>query len=78
VLTKEKVIEKLQYLARVSDYPSIPEMIEETKNSTLVPSVCINSYCFSTDMLPAGCTEGYCDECEENSIKSCTSLFDQI
>jgi hypothetical protein len=64
---------KLQELAE-SEGMTIEEMLEQATFDCVAPSICMNKNCSTTYSYEPDCTEGWCEECETNSVKSCLVL----
>lgn len=69
---------KLDLLIEAFGYESPPEMLEHMLFASRVPSICMNPDCeYSTEYEPDQ-DAGWCDFCEEGSVKSCLILAELI
>lgn len=64
---------KLKTLAEIEGV-SVMEMLEEAAFDSVTPSICMNPDCSATYSYEPDCKEGWCEECETNSVKSCLVL----
>lgn len=65
--------DKLELLADVEGYESVQEMLEEATDS-VVPAICMNEDCDYTEGMEPDQDEGWCADCETNTVKSCLVL----
>lgn len=58
----------------LSDVVGMPvdELLEEATYDSVAWGICVN--CGYTMEVEPDCDNGYCEECEENTIKSCLVL----
>lgn len=59
----------LQRLAENEGYSEPMEMLEDTFNDGAVPGAC--SQCDYTTYVEPDCTDGWCEECEAGTVRSC-------
>ena len=65
---------KLDQLAEDFGYYSSYAMLKEMVFESVVPGICMREDCdYSTDVEP-DCRDGWCECCEDNTIKSCMVL----
>ena len=65
---------KLQKLTEIEGYASSEEMFADRGLDSCVPAICCNLGCnYTADMEPDQ-DKGWCEDCEENTVKSCLIL----
>lgn len=65
---------KLSILAEMEGYADIATMLLYNVGDSIVPAICTNEGCDYCEALEPDQTEGFCPECETNSMKSCLVL----
>ena len=65
--------EKLQTLADIEG-TDVNSMLEDAVFDSVCACICMNEGCDATYDYEPDCTEGWCDECQTNSVKSCLVL----
>ena len=70
--------EKLVKLAEYEGYESVDEMIEASVIDSVVPAICMNEDCEYTTSMEPDQDRGWCEECQENTVKSCLVLMGVI
>ena len=66
--------EKLTQLAELEGYTDEMDMLQEASCDSVVPSICVNQGCDYTTGMEPDQDEGWCEECETNTVKSCLVL----
>jgi len=69
--------EKLETLAKIEG-KSLEEMFEEATFDSVAPGICINPGCDYTTTVEPDQSEGYCESCGTQTVKSCLVLGDLI
>jgi len=64
---------KLRELAEIEG-TSIDQLLEEGTFDSVCAGICTNKGCSYTNTVEPDCTEGWCEECEEGSVKSALIL----
>ena len=65
---------KLELILKSEGFTDSLELLEEMITESVVPSICMNKGCdYITGMEP-GQTEGWCEECQINTVQSCMIL----
>jgi hypothetical protein len=65
---------KLQQLSEDYGFSDIMEMLEAATFDSVSPAICTNDGCdYSTDMEPDQ-SEGWCENCDTNTVKSALIL----
>ena len=72
--TRSLRAEKLQELADIEGYEITTDLLEASAGDSLCPAICMNPGCDSTDQLKPDQSEGWCDECEANTMQSALVL----
>ena len=66
--------DKLEQLANDWGFNDPMDMLEQATFDGVAPGICCNPGCnYSTDVEPDS-SNGWCEECQENSVKSCLIL----
>lgn len=69
---------KINDLADVYGYENDMEMLELMAFESVVPGICTNEDCsYTTDVEPDA-TDGWCEECNTGTVKSCMVLMGVI
>ena len=71
-MTKEE--SKLIQLTSWEGFSNVDEMISATVMDSVCPGICINEDCNYTSEVEPDCSSGWCEECDEGSVKSCLVL----
>ncbi len=72
--TKTRFANKLQQLAESEGFEDPMKLIEEFHIDSVVPGICMTSGCdYSTGVEP-DCTDGWCEDCGEGTVRSCLIL----
>lgn len=61
---------KLLKLVEMEGYEELDEFLEEFSLAAVVPGICTNPDCDYTEYVEPDCTEGWCEECETQTVKS--------
>ncbi len=70
--------DKLTILAQNEGYDDVMEFLEDNAIDSVVPGICKNPDCeYSTGVEP-DCREGYCEECQTQTVVSCLVLANVI
>ena len=65
---------KLETLMEYEGIDSIEELMEMSQDSVNI-GICMNVDCRYTTNVEPDCTEGWCEECDTNSVQSATMLL---
>ena len=68
--------DKLVLLAQIEGYDSVDAMLEANVIDSVVPGICL--VCNYTTEVEPDQREGWCEECESNTVQSCLILADII
>lgn len=66
--------EKLVKLAAIEGYDMVEDLIDDNAMDSVVPGICMNDECDYTTGVEPDSTEGWCECCEDNTVRSCLSL----
>jgi hypothetical protein len=66
--------DKLEELAEIEGFIGASELIEYYVFKSVVPGICMNPLCNTTMDVESDQEQGWCSECEANTIKSCLVL----
>ncbi len=61
---------KLTDLLEVEGYDDPMGMLEDFAHDSLVPGICMNADCNCTYNYETDSSDGWCDECQTNSVSS--------
>ena len=61
---------KLQDLADIEGM-EVMEMLEEATYDSVAKGICTNTGCDYTTTVEPDCSQGYCEECETQTVQSC-------
>lgn len=70
ITSKSSQSEKLKTLIGLYDYESFDDFARHYITDSIVPGICMNPRCEATYDYEPDQTEGWCEECETNSVKS--------
>lgn len=70
--------EKAQTLAEIEGFQSIEELLEAYVTDSVCPGICMNEGCDYTIEVEPDCSEGWCEECDTNTVKSAMILMGVI
>jgi hypothetical protein len=65
---------KLGRLAELEGYNHPFSMLEDAITDSVCPGICINKGCDYTTEVEPDCQDGYCEECETQTVKSAMIL----
>jgi hypothetical protein len=65
---------KLQALVNIEGYNDVYEMLEKATFDSVAPGICTNEGCDYTTEVEPDCRDGWCEECETNTVRSCLLL----
>ena len=65
---------KLAKLAEIEGYADWFDMVESYATDSVAPGICMNADCDYTVIVEPDCHDGYCENCQTNSVKSCLIL----
>jgi len=65
---------KLDQLMEIEGFESFDEICEDSMNSVNC-GICMNEGCDYTTTVESDCDDGYCEECETNTVCSATELI---
>jgi hypothetical protein len=71
-------MDKISKLAEIEGFDSVEEMLEEVATDSCNPGICTNEGCDYTVEVEPDCDSGWCEDCEENSVKSALVLLGLI
>ena len=73
---KERVkdMDKLTLLAEIEGFDDVMDLLEESSIDSVVPGICMSEDCEYTTEVEPDQREGYCEECDKGSVKSCHIL----
>ena len=74
---KESKMSKLQDLADVEGL-DLMELLEQASSDSICPGICVNKDCDYTTEVEPDCSQGYCEECDSNTVKSALILAGMI
>ena len=66
--------DKLEELAEIEGFIGASELIEYYAIDCVVPGICMNPLCSVTMDVEPDQEQGWCSECETNTIRSCLVL----
>jgi len=69
---------KLELLASIEGYDDSQELLEASVTNSVCPGICINEGCDFTTGIEPDCEDGWCEECETATVKSCLVLANLI
>lgn len=65
---------KLAQLVEIEGYDDEMQMLEEATFDSVAPGICINEGCYYTTTVEPDCHNGWCEECETQTVSSCLIL----
>lgn len=66
--------DKLQELAEIEGFGEPMDMLEANSTDSVVPGICMNDGCSYTTGVEPDCYNGWCENCNEGTVKSCMIL----
>ena len=73
-MSTERDQAKLQKLLEIEGYDSLEELLEAVFSDSVSPAICMNEGCNYTSEMEPDQTEGWCEECQTNSMKAAPVL----
>lgn len=65
---------KIKELAEQYGFDDTMDMLEEASMDSVVPAICMNPDCDYTTGMEPDQSEGWCEMCDTNTVKSCLVL----
>ena len=65
---------KLRKLAEIEGFETVTELLEFACRDSVVPAICMNPKCDYSEGKEPDQEEGWCEECDQGSMKSCLIL----
>jgi hypothetical protein len=65
---------KLQLLMEIEGWDDSLAFLEHCSSDSVVPGICCKRDCEFTTEVEPDCRNGYCDECDSQSVKSALVL----
>jgi len=65
---------KMQTLAQIEGYADIMDLIEACHTDSVIPAICMNEDCDYSEGMEPDQREGWCCECDANTMKSALVL----
>jgi hypothetical protein len=65
---------KLELLAEIEGYGDTMDLLDAASIDSVVPGICMEADCDYTTGVEPDCDEGWCEECQKNTVKSCMIL----
>lgn len=65
---------KLQKLAQIEGYETTIALLEANITDSVAPGICTNDDCDYTVGVEPDQSEGWCENCESNTVQSCMIL----
>lgn len=73
ILEVEVTMNKLQQLEELEGV-DLMEMLEQGTFDSVCPGICVNKDCDYTVQVEPDCSNGYCEVCKTNTVKSACVL----
>jgi hypothetical protein len=70
---KESKMSKLKDLADIEGL-DVMDLLEEASIDSVCPGICTNKDCTYTTEVEPDCSQGYCEDCDTNTVKSALVL----
>lgn len=64
----------LEALAEAEGYDEVIDMLESATFDSIVPAICTDDCCGLIQESEPDARANYCEECEQNTVKSCLVL----
>ena len=77
MLTNEKRAELLDDLADIEGFETVDELLEARGMDSVMPAICTKCGSGGYEYEP-DCRDGWCDECDSNSVQSLLVLMEII
>lgn len=71
---EDESIDLMQQLVEIEGFDDDLEMLEAYMTDSVCPGICVTPGCGYTCETEPDQTEGYCELCETNTVKSCLIL----
>lgn len=71
-------MDKLEELAELEGFGNVFDLLEEASTDSVVPGICMNPDCNYTNGVEPDQDKGWCELCNEGTVKSCLLLADII
>lgn len=65
---------KLRKLAELEGFETVTELLEHACRDSISPGICMNDGCDYTSEYEPDQTEGWCEVCDTNTVKSALVL----
>ena len=69
---------KLEQLMNIDGYFDIDEILEKSVFDSECPGICTNLGCGYTASVEPDCSDGWCEDCQTNSVQSALILMGVI
>lgn len=69
-----KLKSKLETLASIEGFDDPMDLLEENHTASAVPGICMNEHCDYIVGVEPDCEDGWCEECDAGTVKSCLIL----
>jgi len=66
--------EKLDTLAEIEGFEDVMDMLGDATIDSVAPGICTNDDCNYTTQVEPDCRNGWCEDCQTNSVASCLVL----
>lgn len=67
-------LHKLAQLANMEGFSTVEEMLENDSIDSVASGICTNPGCDYCDSVDPDCSNGYCPECDSNTVQSSLNL----
>ncbi len=69
---------KLQRLAEIEGYSDTMDLLQEATFDSVAAGICRVKGCEYTTQVEPDCNDGWCEECQRNTVASCLVLAGMI
>lgn len=74
--TKDR--EKVDTLIEIEGFEDLQMALTEWSSDSVVPGICYNDGCNNVEDVEPDCEDGYCTECDTQTVKSPLKLLEMI
>jgi hypothetical protein len=69
---------KFSELMEIEGFTDELEFMEHCNSDSICPAICINPGCSNTNEYEPDCREGWCEDCNENTMQSALVILGAI
>jgi len=71
-------MDKLETLAEIEGYEDVEDMLRDATFDSVAKGICMNEDCDYTTEVEPDCRDGWCENCDSNTVQSCLVIAGMI